>query len=337
VASIQTLGVAFTRNRTATLQPQTAESLNTGERVKLDWQGAVRVSSAQSVLLGLEDARDEISAPLSASVRTASAYVELQSRLGQHWFSALNARYDDNDRFGGKVTYRIAPTWVSSESGTKLKASVAAGSRRRRSVSCSKLSTVLLREPGSQARKQRGLRSRNRNRGWAGAWSGSGPPGSTIAFATYHGRPHWNDVRQRRAGEHGWGRELRGVPAGEAAELAAGTTPIRRRPTTCCMRSCCVARSTRATSMRPGGPSDALLLNASVLTASGWVDGNRDFSIPRLDAPGYTTVNLAASFDVSRQWAVFGRIDNLLDRHYENPVGFLQPGIAVFAGIRTQL
>src|SRR5882757_4547150 len=50
----QTLGVAFTRNRTATLQPQTAESLNTGERVKLDWQGAVRVSSAQSVLLGLE-------------------------------------------------------------------------------------------------------------------------------------------------------------------------------------------------------------------------------------------------------------------------------------------
>jgi len=30
----------------------------------------------------------------------------------------------------------------------------------------------------------------------------------------------------------------------------------------------------------------ALLLNASVLTVSAWVDGNRDFSIPRLDAPG---------------------------------------------------
>src|SRR5256885_1010116 len=123
----QTFGLAFIRNRTATLQRQTTESLNTGERVKLDWQGAVRVSSAQSVLLGLEDARDEISAPLSASIRTASAYVELQSHLGQHWFSALNARYDDNDRFGGKVTYRIAPTWVSSESGTKLKASVGSG------------------------------------------------------------------------------------------------------------------------------------------------------------------------------------------------------------------
>jgi vitamin B12 transporter len=81
----------------------------------------------------------------------------------------------------------------------------------------------------------------------------------------------------------------------------------------------------------------ALLLNASVLTVSAWVDGNRDFSIPRLDAPGYTTVNLAASFDLSQQFAVFGRIDNLLDRHYQNPVGFLQPGIGVFAGIRAKL
>jgi len=128
----QTLGVAYTRNQTATLQPQTPESLNSGERVKLDWQGAIRVSSAQSVLLGLEDARDTIRAPISASIRIASAYAELQSQLGGHWFSALNARYDDNGRFGSKVTYRIAPTWVSSESGTKLKASVALDSRRRR-------------------------------------------------------------------------------------------------------------------------------------------------------------------------------------------------------------
>ncbi len=123
----QTLGVAYTRNQTATLQPQTAESLNSGERVKFDWQGAIRVSSAQSVLLGLEDARDTIRAPISASIRIASAYAELQSQLGGHWFSALNARYDDNGRFGSKLTYRIAPTWVSSESGTKLKASVGTG------------------------------------------------------------------------------------------------------------------------------------------------------------------------------------------------------------------
>ncbi len=280
----QTLGVAFTRNRTATLQPQTAESLNTGERVKLDWQGAVRVSSAQSVLLGLEDARDEISAPLSASMRIASAYVELQSHLGEHWFSALNARYDDNDRFGSKLTYRIAPTWVSSASGTKLKASVGSGF---------KAPTL-------------------------GELFQSFPP---FFFANPDLKP-----------ESSVGYDL-GIEQGLGGGVVrVGATWFYNR-----IRDLITADLTGTTYANVGRASDALLLNVSVLTVSSWVDGNRDFSIPRLDAPGYTTVNLAASFEVSRQWAVFGRIDNLLDRHYENPVGFLQPGIGVFAGIRTQL
>jgi vitamin B12 transporter len=32
---------------------------------------------------------------------------------------------------------------------------------------------------------------------------------------------------------------------------------------------------------------------------------------------------------------VFGRINNLLDRHYESPVGFDQPGFGAYAGIRV--
>jgi len=34
---------------------------------------------------------------------------------------------------------------------------------------------------------------------------------------------------------------------------------------------------------------------------------------------------------------VFGRVDNLFDRRYQNPVGFLQPAFGVFAGIRAKL
>jgi vitamin B12 transporter len=82
---------------------------------------------------------------------------------------------------------------------------------------------------------------------------------------------------------------------------------------------------------------EALTLNANVLTVSSWIDGNRDFSIPRLSAPGYTVVNLAASFDIDRHFTVFGRVENLLDRRYQNPVGFLQPSLGAFAGIRAQL
>jgi len=83
--------------------------------------------------------------------------------------------------------------------------------------------------------------------------------------------------------------------------------------------------------------TQALRLDLNVLAVSHWVDGNRDFSIPRLDAPGYTTVNLAAALDVTRALTVFGRVDNLFDRRYQNPVGFLQPALGVFAGIRAKL
>jgi vitamin B12 transporter len=79
-----------------------------------------------------------------------------------------------------------------------------------------------------------------------------------------------------------------------------------------------------------------LSLDATVLTVSSWVDGNRDFSIPRLTAAGYTTVNLASSFDINSTVSVFGRIDNLFDRHYQEPVGYLQPSLGAFAGVRVK-
>jgi vitamin B12 transporter len=83
--------------------------------------------------------------------------------------------------------------------------------------------------------------------------------------------------------------------------------------------------------------TSAFSLNATLLTVSSWIDGNRDFSIPRLRAPGYTVVNLAASFAIDKHITVFGRVENLFDRHFQNPVGFLQPTVGAFAGIRAQL
>jgi vitamin B12 transporter len=48
-------------------------------------------------------------------------------------------------------------------------------------------------------------------------------------------------------------------------------------------------------------------------------------------------VNLATSYDLTKNLALFARIDNLFDRHYENPVGFLQPSIGFYAGVKVKL
>jgi vitamin B12 transporter len=332
----QTLGVAYTRNQTTTLQPQIPESLNTGKRLKVDWQGAIRVSSAHSLLLGLEDARDEISAPILASTRIASAYVELQSQLGAHWFSALNARYDDNDRFGSKLTYRIAPTWVSSVSGTKLKASVGTGFKAPTlSELFQSFPPFFFANPDLQPETSVGY-DLGIEQGFGG--------GRVRIGATWF----YNRIRDLIATDvTGTTYANVGRASTDGVEGFAAYQPVKQltvrldytytEATDDLLHQELLRRPKHKGNLNATWQAtDALLLNAGVLTVSSWVDGNRDFSIPRLDAPGYTTVNLAASFALSRQLAVFGRIENLFDRHYENPVGFLQPRMGVFAGIRAQ-
>ena len=50
-----------------------------------------------------------------------------------------------------------------------------------------------------------------------------------------------------------------------------------------------------------------------------------------------TLVNLAGSYDLGNGVSAYARIDNLLDRRYQSPIGFLRPGLGVFAGVRLAL
>jgi vitamin B12 transporter len=333
----QTLGVAFMRNQTATLQPQTPETLNTGERVKVDWQGAARLAATETLLLGVEDARDEISQPLSASIRIDSGYAELQSQLGEHWFSALNVRYDDNDRFGGKVTYRIAPAWVSTVTGTKLKASVGTGFKAPTlSELFQDFAPFFFANPNLRPESSVGYD--------AGVEQGLAGNRLRVGATYYHNRIR--DLITTDVTGTTWANVGRATTDGVESFIACqpvGQLTLRvdytyTQATDDVLQQELLRRPRhKGTLNATWQATDALLFNVNVLALSGWVDGNRDFSIPRLDAPGYTTVNLAAAFDVTRALTVFGRVDNLFDRHYQNPVGFLQPALGVFAGIRAKL
>ena len=333
----QTLGVAFMRNQTATLQPQTPETLNTGERVKVDWQGAVRLAGTETLLLGVEDARDEISQPLSASIRIDSGYAELQSQLGEHWFSALNVRYDDNDRFGGKVTYRIAPAWVSTATGTKLKASIGSGFKAPTlSELFQDFAPFFFANPNLRPESSVGYD--------AGVEQGLAGNRLRVGATYYHNRIR--DLITTDVTGTTWANVGRATTDGVESFIACqpvGQLTLRvdytyTQATDNVLQQELLRRPRhKGTLNATWQATDALLFNVNVLAVSGWVDGNRDFSIPRLDAPGYTTVNLAAAFDVTRALTVFGRVDNLFDRHYQNPVGFLQPALGVFAGIRAKL
>ena len=83
-------------------------------------------------------------------------------------------------------------------------------------------------------------------------------------------------------------------------------------------------------------PTTRLSINATVLYVGTWKDISRDGFVQGLNAPAYTTVDFATSYDLTNNWSAFVRVENLFDRRYENPVGFLQPSVGAFVGIKTR-
>ena len=333
----QTLGLAYSHDRTATVAPQTPPALNTGERRKADWQGDVIFDPTETLVVGAEYERDEIDQPITADVHVTSGYAELQSHIGEQWFSALNARYDDNSRFGSKVTWRFAPEWVVAETDTKLKASVGTGFKAPTlSELFQSFPAFFFANPNLKPES---------STGWdAGIEQGLVPKVLRVGVTYYYNRIRdlittdvtgttWANVG--RATTDGIESFIAYQPLRELtlrvdytyteAEDEVAQQPLLRRP------------KHRGTVLATWQATRAWQWNVDVLSVSHWVDISRDGSTSGLEARGYTTVNLATNYDLTPHLALFGRIDNLLDRHYQNPLGFLQPSIGIYAGIRVKL
>jgi vitamin B12 transporter len=335
----QTFGVAYTSDRSLSFSPDFggSTSLNAGNRTKLDWQGNIKISSGELLVLGAEHADDEISLPISAHTIINSGYGELQSTFTDNFFNTLSLRYDDNSRFGGVVTYRVAPAYVISETGTKLKASIGTGFKAPTlSELFQNFPPFFFGNPNLKPETDTGY-----DAGFEQALLGD-----KVGFgATYFynnirnlittdttGTTYANIDRAKTDGVESFvsyrpidSLILRADYTYTQAYDAITHLELLRRP----KHKVTLDANWQATT--------ALSFDATLLSVSSWIDGNRDFSIPRLRAPGYTTLNIAANYDLTDQFTLYGRVDNLTDEHYENPVGFLQPSIGFFAGVKAKI
>src|SRR5256714_4687675 len=126
-------GVGYTNYRTVIQAPDTGfgvppENINHGDRRKFDWQGNIELGKDHVLILRVENQTGRlIDSPISAENDNVAGFAELQSEIGPGLFTAVSIRHDDNDRFGGKTTWRIAPAYLIPNIGTKLKASYGTG------------------------------------------------------------------------------------------------------------------------------------------------------------------------------------------------------------------
>jgi len=336
----QTLGLAYGHTISATQDPDNGDSRQIGDRLKLDWQGNVGIADGHTLVLGAETARDALHpglsfgfpSPLSRGITTNAGFAEVQSDFGGGFFNSASIRYDDNSRFGDKTTWRVAPAWVIGD--TKLKASVGTGFK---APALQQLYGTFGGNVNLKPETSFGYDLGVEQSFLGGALTGgvawfrndvknlivSGP---APAFQLMNiGRARTDGVESTLEWKALETLSLRASYTYTDALDAATHLALLRRP----RHKASLGADWQAT--------DALSLNATLLYVGPQIDGNRDFSIPRLKMPDYVTLDLAASYRLTETWSVFGRIENATDTNYQSPDGFLRPGIGAYGGIKVNL
>jgi vitamin B12 transporter len=296
----------------------------------------LRFSDDEILVLRAEHDRDEIRLPISARTATGSGYAELQSTLGSNLFNTVAIRYDANNQFGGAATFREAPAYVVAATGTKLKASIGTGFKAPTFSQMFEnyLSYGFFGNPNLRPESSLGYDAGFEQSLW----------GNAVQFgATYF----HNDIK-----------DLIDAPGITYVNIGRATTDdvesfVSYRPIdvltlradyTFTEANDDIAHQELSRRPKNKVSLDAkwqatrdLSFDADLLYVSSWIDVNRDDSIPQLTAPGYTVVNVAANYDITEQFAVYGRISNLFDENYQEPYGFLRLGCGFYAGIKARL
>ena len=311
-------------------------TVNQGDRIKYDWRGVATVAPGLTVIMGLEQQTERIDVPTtSAEESNRAGYLELQAEVAKRFFLAANVRLDDNENFGEAATWRVAPAYIVPGTETKLKGSIGTAFK------APSLSQRFVDFPAFGFFANRNLQPEEA----LGYDIGFEQPlfnnrlrfGTTYFHYDIDNLITFNDtfttnINIGRAKTYGtetfaslavteWLRLRADYTHTTAIDADTGLELVRRP-------------KDKTSLTATWNVTDPWRLSATVLHVSSWVDTDRFGSIPRLTAPGYTVVNLATDYKVTDKATLFGRIDNLFDEHYQDPTGFLRPGIGAYVGVK---
>jgi vitamin B12 transporter len=309
-------------------------NITDGSRLKFDWHSVTEVAAGQNLLVGLEreDSRLDQTG-FSAKTGNQAGFVEWQSNFAKRFFLTANIREDDNDSFGDHMTYRIAPAVLIPFTDTTIKASYGTGFKAPTlSQLFQSFPPFFFSNPNLKPEESRG------------ADVGFEQPlfNDRIRFGSTYFKNNITDLINSNAAGNSLINVDQAITEGTESFITASIVDrVKVRADYTFTRA--VDASTGLQLIRRPkekfsvttiwNPIDPLTLSATVLHVSDWNDNDRDFTTS-LVAPGYTIVNLRADYAINDQLKVFGRIDNVANVHYQNPTGFLAPGLGVFGGIR---
>jgi len=309
-----------------------------GETWELGWQGGLNFNDINILSFGathFNETMDSDSSNLhDKEAETTSLWAHDQLFIGDNLVIVGGLRSDDHDRSGSETTYRLAPSYTISQTGTTLKASYGTGFR---APSLFELFSAY----GSETLKP------EESEGWdigfeQGLIDKKIRFGLTYFSTTYTDRIGYDFATWKYT-------QLPGKTKTKGIEAFVGWTPVSELDL--------LLNYTYNDTEDPEGerlvrrPLNKIYLNAryrpivKVLLNIDlyWVDdrkavpgaGDKDGNpVDKLDS--YTVVNLSAHYDITDYIQLYGRIDNLFDEEYEEAWSYATPGLSGYLGVKVR-
>lgn len=339
---INTFGINRTYSTRTQQDPAPSPSQTfAGARDKYDWRSNIILAPGQVLVLGAEHEQESVSTPLlNASRGNNAGFAELQLEWLKRIFLVSNIRYDNNEDFGGHMTWRVAPAVIIPVTETKLKATYGTGFK------APTLLELFGDDPINLFVANRNLQPEE-SKGWDAGFEQPLFNGRASFGATYYRNDITNLIQFVVLGPGLFSNanigqaKIDGYEAFVAATLderwkvrldytetnarnAATNLELIRRP----------RHKWTATAIWQATPQWSFA--GSYIRVSQWQDFDRASSL-QVAAPGYSVINVATNYVIDRNSELFGRIDNLFNENYQVPFGWMRPGRTILGGVRVKI
>jgi vitamin B12 transporter len=344
----QILGISLTRHdreiddRPDPANPFPMPGIFIGEKVKLDWQNNLHLPQNHTVTFGIETEEESMEAQAPDSVlprqrvRITGYYAQDQLSWQETLFLTGGVRLDDHSLFGSQVTGRATAALVFDTLGLKLRSSYGTGFR---APSLSQLFDDRFNTIVGDARFEFNNPDLGpeKSESWdvgveQSFWNNQLEIGATYFDSQFTDLIDFGQVTPERF-------QLANIAEAEAKgwEFFMAVTPTDNLT---------LRGDYTQTQTQDKQTGEALLRRpehkAGINANYRFFDkGNihlqiihigRRRDLGEIRMPSYTVVNLAASYDLTARFQLFARVNNLLDKQYQEVFGFGTPGVSGFGG-----
>ena len=325
-----------------------------GRKYKADWQNDFHYFNNNIITAGIEFEIEETASeyyltsslhpPDYASiipkvdVNTFGFFVQDQFKVGDSFFGTIGMRLDQNSQFGSAFTYRVAPAYMFWKTGTKFKATIGTGFK---APSLFYLYDPLYGNPDLEPEKSLGWDAGIEQYFWGEGLS----IGANYFFNEFEDMFGFDPITFKTININK--AQTNGVEIFTKASLFDMLEIKANYTYTNALDKSENTANYDEKLYRIPEHKAGLFLNCTFTSS---VNVNVDFMYvgereepdfvnysSRIIMPDYFLINLAAHYDLFSFLRLQGRIENLLDKQYEEIYGYGTAGFSVYGGLSLKL